>query len=330
MELSSDDVMELLDWRPDAPVWCGEWTALYGRPPESGWKTPSAEWIEWAGGILTQPADQYGKAVIARILMLAEQLHPQGIDRKRLQDALLAIGRLQGQDYQRAEAMVDMAERDGVIRMERVDLWRPGMASGTGWRAYCRLTLYGKSLVPVAGMPEIFPSPEREGEPWRRATSNPPSENWLARAQARIADTDPAKPEASESPADVCAVPEDFVWSGPYVDQQVRKFFRKHWNDYTEAVRAVINEQLEMEKFGLDFGPKRISDWINELLRIPEDRKSRCKPQNINDSATYELFVKAFKHKPREHAVVQKLQQGRSPEAQAILDEFLSFEGQEW
>ena len=71
---------------------------------------------------------------------------------------------------------------------------------------------YGNSLVPVDAMPEIF-SPKREDVPWQRTTSNPLSENWLARAQARIADTEPAKPEASESPADAWAVREDFVWS---------------------------------------------------------------------------------------------------------------------
>jgi hypothetical protein len=328
MELSNNDVMELLDWRPDAPVWCAEWTALYCRPPESGWQVPSAEWIDWARGILSQSIDRYGKIVVARILALAELLHPQGIDRKRLQDALLAIGRLQGRDYQPAEAMVDMAERDGVIRMERVDLWRPGMASGTGWRAYCRLTLYGKSLVSLDGMPEIFPEPELQETPWRRTTSTTSSEPWLTREQARIAETKPAKPEASESHADTCAVPEDFVWSGPYVDQQVRKFFRKHWSEYTDAIRAVINEQKTVEEFGLEFGPKRISGWINDLLRVPEGRKNRCKSQNINPSATYGLLVKAFKSNPCEHAVVRKLQQGQSPEAEAILDEFLADLGQ--
>lgn len=329
MELSNNDVMELLDWRPDAPVWCAEWTALYGRLPEGGWRTPSPEWIDWSRGILAQPADQYGKVVIARILMLAEQLHPQGIDRKRLQDALLAIGRLQGRDYQPAEAMVDMAERDGVIRMERVDLWRSGMASGTGWRAYCRLTLYGKSLVPADGMPEVFPAREPEEVPWRR-TPNPPAENWLERARDRLAETEPAKQAEPDLQANSCAIPEDFLWSGPYVDQQVGKFFRKHWTEYTDAIQAVINEQMKVEEFGLDFGPKRISGWINDLLRVPEDRKNRCKPQNIDKSATYGLLVKAFKRNPREHAVVQKLQQGQSPEAEAILDEFLSGEGQEW
>jgi hypothetical protein len=118
------------------------------------------------------------------------------------------------------------------------------------------------------------------------------------------------------------------VWSGPFVEQQVRKFFRKHWSQYTDAIRAVINEQKTVEEFGLEFGPKRISGWINELLRIPADRQNRCSRQNINPSATYGALVKAFKDRPREHAVVRKLQQGQSPEAQAILDEFLADLGQ--
>lgn len=328
MELSNDELIELLDWRPDAPVWRAEWTTLYGRPPKGGWRMPSPEWIEWARGILAQPADQYGRIVLARILFLAEQLHPQGIDRKRLQDALLTIGRLQGRDYQPAEAMVDMAERNGVIRTERIDLWQPGTASGTGLRTFCRLTLYGKSLVQAGEMPEIFPAPEPKEPPWRRS-SNPPAGNWFERAQAQLDKTVSPQQGTPEPQGNTCSVPEDFQWSDPFVDQQVRKFFRKHWPEYTNAVRAVVNEQTKVEKFGLDFGSKRISDWINDLLRVPEDRKSRCKTQNVNKTATYRLLIKTFKRNPREHAVVQKLQQGRSVEAQAILDEFLLEEGLE-
>lgn len=328
MKLSNDELIELLDWRPDAPVWCAEWTTLYDRPPEVGWRAPSLEWIDWARGILAQPADPYGRIVLARILFLAEQLHPQGIDRRRLQDALLAVGRMQERDYQPAEAMVNMAERDGVIRTERIDLWRPGMASGTGLRTFCRLTLYGKSLVQAGEMPAVFPPPDPEELPWRR-TPNLPAENWLERALVRLPKTESVKQESPVSQANTCAVPEYFMWADPFVDQYVRKFFRRHWAEYTDAVRAVVNEQTKMEKFGLDFGPKRISGWINDLLRVPEDRKSRCKPQNVNDSAAYGLLVKAFKRNPREHAVVQKLQQGRSVEAQAILDEFLLEEGLE-
>jgi hypothetical protein len=314
--------MELLDWRPNAPVWCAEWTALYGRPPEGGWQTLSPEWIDWSLGILTQPADQYGKVVIARILMLAEQLHPQGIDRKRLQDALLAIGRLQGRDYQPAEAMVDMAERDGVIRMERVDLWRPGMASGTGWRAYCRLTLYGKSLVEAASMPDPFPPPEPR--PGAAESFSQPGVNWFEKARAAQAKQEPAPQSVARDDSPTGAIGEDFVWAAPFVDQQVRKFFRKHWDDYAEAVQAVVNGQMPMEQFSLDFGPKRISAWINEVLKVRDGHPNPCSKQNVNASAAYEALVKAFKRNPREHAVVQRLQHGQSEAAQAILDEFLS------
>jgi len=141
MDLSDDNVMELLDWSPDAATWRSEWMALYEGCPDGGWRVPSPEWIEWARGVLGQPADMHGRDVIARILYLAEVLHPQGLERRRLQDALLAVGRLHGKEYQPSKAFVDIAEENGVIRMDRVDLWRPGMASGTGWRSFCRLTL---------------------------------------------------------------------------------------------------------------------------------------------------------------------------------------------
>ena len=79
-----------------------------------------------------------------------------------------------------------------------------------------------------------------------------------------------------------------------------------------------------MEQFSLDFGPKRISAWINEVLKVRPDHPNPCSKQNVNASAAYEAMVKAFKRNPREHAVVQRLQHGRSDAAQAILDEFLA------
>ena len=326
MDLSDDNLMELLDWRPGAPVWRSEWMALYERSPEGGWRTPSPEWLDWARGILAKPADQYGQDAIARLLFLAEPLHPQGMERRRLQDALLALGHLHSRDYQPAEGLVDMAERNGVIRMERVDLWRPGMASGAGWRTFCRLTLYGKSLVEAEAMPEIFPPRQPEARLWHRS-SEPASGDWFKRQTALLAKDAAASKAEPPPPGETCAVPEDFSWTAPFVDQQVRKFFRKHRDEYTDAIKAVIDEQVAMEQFALDFGPKRISGWINQLLRVPDERRNRCSKQNINTSATYGVLVKAFKRNPREHAVVQRIQQGRSDEAQAILDKFLSDEG---
>lgn len=325
MDLTDDNLLELLDWQPDAPGWRDEWMAVYDRAPAGSWRKPTAEWIDWARGVLQQPVDMDGCVATARILAVAEVLHPQGLDRRRLQDALLALGRLHGRDYQPAQHRVDMFEQNGILRFARMDLWHPGMASGSGWRTFCRLTLYGKSLVQTETMPEPFPprepEPRRTALPWERPV------DWLERARAGVSD-EPAMPPADAAgrkPA--CTIPDDFSWAGPFVEQQVRKFFRRHWGDYTEAVQAVVNGQMRMPTFSLDFGPKRISGWINGILKVRSDHPNPCSKQNINDSATYTALVKDFKANPRDHAIVQRLQHGRSDEAQAILDEFLDGEG---
>lgn len=319
MDLGDDNVMELLDWRPEDAAWRADWMILYERCPDNGWHRPAADWIDWARAVLGQPIDAYGHQAIAHLLYVAEQLHPQGIDRRRLQESLLALGQRHGQDYYPADAVVGMAEKNGIVRTEAIDLWRPGMVSGQGWRAFCRLTLYGKSLVKAETMPEIFAVPEPEPA----AKIPPPAHNnwWeqlraLRAKQGIVAKAQPAAPQAREIPA-------DFVWSAAFVDQQVRKFFRKHWDDYVAGVQAVINEQVDVEEFGRQFGPARISRWINQTLNVPDSHVNPCSSQNINGSATYGVLVKAFKRNPREHAVVKRLQEGCSDQAQAILDEFL-------
>jgi hypothetical protein len=328
MKLTDESVMELLDWHPEAPAWTAEWRHLYDRCPPGGWRRPAPDWVAWAQSVLSQPPDSRGhQTVIARILCAAEPLHPQGLERRRLRDALLAVGGLQGRDYQPADVFVDDAERSGIIRMERTDLWRPGMPSGSGLRTFCRLTLYGRSLVQADAMPEPFP-PLPEPESWRTRPADPqPPFDWFERARTRAAQASPTVSATQPAPSPAGDIPDDFSWTGPFVDQQVRKFFRRHWDEYTTTVQAVVNAEMKIERFTIDFGPKRISEWINETLRVRDGHPNPCTKQNINGSATYGALVKAFKENPREHAVVQRLQHGQSAEAQAILDEFLSDQG---
>lgn len=337
MELASEHVMELLDWRPDTPVWCQEWRDLYDRCPPGGWRRPAPGWIEWARGVLEMPLESYQNSylnAIARILSVAEPLHPQGLERRRLQESLAALGQLHGQDYPLADWLIDSAEKTGIVRTERVDRWRPGMRSGSGLRAYCRLTLYGKSLLKAGAMPEPFP-PEPEPA-WRSrpATVTPPF-NWLERQMARIAPAAAraAQPPARETPPtpaatpatedSPCTIPPDFVWHAHYVDQQVCKYFRKHREKYERAVLAVVNDEMKMEQFGRDFGPAKISDWINQLLKITNDHPKPCSVQSVYGSATYRTLVKAFKDDPRNHPIIARLQHGQSDGTQAILDAFL-------
>lgn len=321
--LTDDDVLEVLDWRPDSPAWRAEWMVLHENGPADGWRSPSPAWIDWARRALGHvPVDRDVSRVVARLLYLAETLHPHGMDRQRLQDALLALGSLHGRDYQPAEGRVALAQDQGVIRMERLDLWRPGMASGSGWRTYCRLTLHGRSLVETDPMPEPFP--ETPSEPAWGKPAAPPAISWLERVRhASPGKPAPRQPEPEGPEPSAGSIPHDFSWTAPFVDQQVRKFFRKHKDEYARSVKDVINEKLSIEQFGLNFGPARISAWINATLGVSEEHPNPCSKQNINGSATYDTLVKAFKRNPDEHAVVQRLQQGRSEEAQAILDALL-------
>lgn len=324
MDLSDDNVLELLNWRPDAPAWRAEWMDLYEHAPADGWELPSPAWIAWARTILQHPVDMDGQIAIARILHVAETIHPQGLERPRLRDALLALGHVHGREYWPAEGLVDAASSSGVIRLERIERWHPGMRSGTGWRTFYRLTLHGKSLIKAAAMPDPFPPPEPPRPP---APFSPPRVNWLEMVRAATAKEQPVQQAVAADDSAAGAIGDDFVWAAPFVDQQVRKFFRKNWDEYALAVQAVVNDQTPMEHFSLDFGPKRISAWINEVLKVRADHPNPCSKQNINASATYEALVKAFKRNPREHAVVQRLQHGRSDEAQAILNDFLESAG---
>jgi len=176
-------------------------------------------------------------------------------------------------------------------------------------------------------MPELFPPVEERAPHVRKQPPEATAFNWIERVKAQLATEKPAPEAEPSTDREAGAIGDDFVWNAPFVDQYVRKFFRKHWKEYTEAIRAAVNEQMPMEKFGLDFGPKRISDWINTCLCVRDDHPNPCAKQNVNASAAYTLLVKAFKRNPREHVVIQRLQQGRSRDAQAILDEFLSGEG---
>ena len=322
--LADDDVMELLNWHPERSTWCQEYTHANQRPPAAGWRRPSTEWIDWARGVLCDaPADMDGFNMIAAILGVAEALHPIGLEQQRLSDALLALGHLRGQNYEPADGRVRVTEDRGIVRTERMDLWRPGMASGSGWRTFCRLTLHGKSLVDLADTPEAFPVPEPE-PPFGSPARTPPKP-WVWRgAEQQNATT----PEPSEQIADTDAnksgiLPDDFSWTGPFVENEVRKFFARHRDDYCKGVLAVANRQMTVEEFGLQFGPKRIADWINDKYDVHTSRCLPCSKSHVHQSPGYVALVKTFKQNPDGHAVVKKLHHGHSQEVQDILDAFL-------
>ncbi len=320
--LADDDVMELLNWLPERSTWCQEYINANERPPTAGLRRPSPEWIDWARGVLCDvPEDMDGSQVTAAILGLAEALHPSGLERQRLSEALLAIGQLRGRDYEPADWRVSGFEDRGIVRTDLVDLWRPGMSSGSGRRRFCRLTLYGKSLVDLSGMPEAFPKPEAPFV----ASPRTPQIPWVPRwaDQQHVTTPEPSERTAESGEDKSGTLPDDFSWSGPFVENEVRKFFVRHKDEYCKGALAVVNRQKTVEEFGLQFGPKRIADWINKKYAVSTCACRPCSKSHVNQRPTYEALVKSLKRDPDGHAVVKKLHHGQSQEVQDILDAFL-------
>ncbi len=334
MKISDANILELVGWLPCSANWKSEWLQVNERVPEGGFCAPSPDWLAWAGELLCQPRQftLFGMDTVARILLAAEPFHPRGFFQSRLQEAMLALGALTGQDYRPADCYIQNAEENNIIRTDHIDIWRPGMKSGSGLRRVCYLTLYGKTIVNAPDMPEPFPPKKTEVLPWQKPTTSNEG-SWWDKAMADIAanreNNDSTKINAPEE-RNTCLIPENHIWRPQVTNELVRKFFenRENWKEYVQAIKDVLDEKLNINDFGIQIGPKRIAKWINKHLRIPETHPKPCKTQNVTPCPDYINMIKAFKENPEEHIIVKRLRQGQSPEAKAILEHFLCVAGE--
>ncbi len=309
--MKDSELLELINFHPDDAGWVQQ---MYRRElgGQYGHK-PAPSWCQWAGEFLLAPSeDSDGVDMILRLLALAETLYPGGMERTRLEESLSYLFEMLMPSSNRYPTVAfSSALQQRVVREDQVDLWAPGMASGKGWRMYYRLTLTGKSKVDLSEMPPkdtAIPeqvAPKRQPVPWKPVVQ--------------------AKPKVDQPPK-TTALPTDFVWQKPYVDQQVSYFFKRHAKLYSAMALDVLNAKEEMNKFASEFGPAKISRWINEKHCVKSDHPNPCKPQNINSSATYVACVKSFKQNPDNHPIAKLLYQAESKEVEDILKELLSGE----
>ena len=208
------------------------------------------------------------------------------------------------------------------------------MRSGSGWRTFYRLTLLGKSKVDISDMPPKDTEPTTPYVPRAQRTSaTPPPAALKPSPQApvirpwhRAIQPSVSVPQPTQKPSEPAPLQDDFVWAKPYVDQQVRRFFKHHANVYAERVKAVLDGTCELKTFSDDFGPSRICRWINDKHAVSADHPNPCKPQNINTSATYEACVKSFKLGPQSHPAAKYSYASDSSEIDAILKDLLGTE----
>ncbi len=310
--MKDSELFELVNFHPDDAGWIlqmcrRQLDGQYGHKPTLGW-------CQWAGEFLLVPLeDSDGVDVLLRLLALAETLYPGGMERTRLEESLEYLFEMLPSPLGRYPVVaLSSALQQRLIREDQIDLWAPGVASGQGWRTYYRLTLTGKSKVDLSEMPPtdaVYPVPaptKRQPISWR-----PPVQ---------------PKPNVSPPEKTDTTLPADFVWQKPYVDQQVSYFFKRHAKLYSAMAMDVLNAKEEMNKFSSEFGPAKISRWINAKHHVQSNHPNPCKPQNINSSATYVACVKSFKQNPDNHPIAKLLYKAESQEVEDILQELLGGE----
>ena len=119
--------------------------------------TPSSEWVAWAKRQIQEP-DSDPVLYLCRLMRLIGLFHTDrtsdrpGVRFDLLNAAMVsglavAGGDASGGLTHLVESALQMAEQRGLVLIERIDEWHPGMASGSGWTRYIRLTVAGRRLV---------------------------------------------------------------------------------------------------------------------------------------------------------------------------------------
>jgi hypothetical protein len=331
MDMQDSELFELLNFIPRTYRWE---VALEPRRPNSKCSdAPNTHWCQWAKELLLQPIHNFNYVeLVLRILVVAEVLYGDGMEQNRLEESVgYLIQKLEPRSTPNPKETILLAVQQRWVRQDQIDMWGPGMRSGSGWRTFYRLTLLGKSKVDISDMPPKDTEPTSPYVPRAQRTPTPtpptapkPSPQsptawpWPKTIQPSAPAQAPVQPSAEPTP-----LPNDFVWVKHYVDQQVSRFFKHHANAYAERVKQVLDGTCDLKTFGDEFGPARICRWINDKHAVGDDHPNPCKSQNINTSATYEACVKSFKQNPSSHPAAKYLYASESAEMDAILKDLL-------
>ena len=177
VKLSDEDLWEIIGWQ-SASLSENRWSGSYADPYAKAAKAVSRKWIDWAKGEI-QSMGQWNRlfgsdalaAYLCRLMCIRELVRKEdgvqrnNVTKEHLRAALMSGLAASGIDIQHVwpqhlDTASSIAQQRGLIITEEVDEWRPGMASGTEWRTYIRLTVAGRLLATKnsATMPEMYRS----------------------------------------------------------------------------------------------------------------------------------------------------------------------------
>ena len=173
--MSDEELWQLIGWRPTSPQERAR--AMYAWSPASSSardSVPSRIWIDWAKGeILRTDNDQ--ALYLCRLLRILELFHRDEpnltprVEEDFLCAALTGGWAVSGQrglvdDGRQSDVMVGWAQQRRLVHIEDIDEWNPGMASGSGWKRYVRLTVAGRRLVESGDLAPLPPLDNTSGE----------------------------------------------------------------------------------------------------------------------------------------------------------------------
>ena len=190
---------------------------------------PSSAWITWAKSEI-QRFDDDLPLYVCRLMRLLETFHRDGVNREpgvetkflatAVASGMAVVGRSlsERQDWRWDWPLVAAEQRQLVLR-ESVDEWCPGMASGSGWKCYIRLTVAGRRCVESQ---DLAPPPS-----WTASPSD--SRTDAEDAEEPCADTMNSQPTASSDTAPVEAELEEVASENPI---SAVMFFRNEARDH--------------------------------------------------------------------------------------------------
>jgi hypothetical protein len=201
-KISDEELWEIIGWQPPSTQERGwSFSGTRATDKDDANDAPSPGWIEWAKAEIQSARKTYGLLnsdtsvfYLCRLVRVLEVIKGDSVfPRKSFDDEHLRavftsglaasgidIERIVSQQFDYA---LSLAKQRGFVATEDVDEWRPGMASGSGWKRYIRLTVAGRLAASKKGnaMPEPYPSDtasEPGGQqdsvqerPWQNASS---------------------------------------------------------------------------------------------------------------------------------------------------------------
>jgi hypothetical protein len=311
-DITDAELFDLIDWRPDPPARRSDIYVPAGASSQADVEDyPAREWVDWARRTILKPLTGTCEANICGLLAVAESVRDSGVVDETLKGSLaclMTIARWPSADRQ-AEQCVALARSRGLIRGEEVDAWHPGMASGSGWQTFYRLTVAGRHMA-LQGQPVPAIRAKKE----KKAEDSPAIQKQLPGVGGWKGWQLPAVPKSQPGTAE---------WPDGQVEVLVAEHFRRNKPSYVKCMCAFRDGRKSEQDIYKEFGPTAIANAINEKAHPEKAGRRPCTRQNVEATRSYKKYVQKMLVLALDHEMWSLFDARMSDSDTADLEAFL-------